>query len=202
MTQQEFIEKINRVQTNVNYMTDEYWALYSDASTWQFWYHLFWLIFPLVILFKFIDKEKFFEVLFYGYSVHVLFTYGDSYLVRYGYVDHPYMIFSQFPFAFSVNAAILPVIYMLLYQYCILHKKNFYIWSLVVSAVVGLGWVEIHKQLNIFQMNEKLNVLQLHPAYMNFYIFINNFMTSVIVFWFTKLFIYIKDNWIHNKAND
>ncbi len=200
MRQQEFLENINKVQTRVNYMTDEYWALYSDPTTWQFWYHVAWLIIPLVILFIYINKERFFEILFYGYSIHVLFTYGDSFLVRYGYVDHPYMILSQFPFALSVNAAILPVIYMLLYQYCTEHKKNFYIWSLVVSAVVGLGWVEIHKQLNLFQIHEKMNVLQLHSGFLNFYIFLNNFLTSIFVFWFTKLFLLLKEKKMRNKG--
>ncbi|WP_332692076.1 CBO0543 family protein [Halalkalibacter lacteus] len=194
MKQQEFIENINKLQTKVNQMTDEYWIQFSDLSTWQFWYHLAWVIIPLVVLYRYISRERFFEILFYGYTIHVIITYNDSYLVRYGYVDHPYMVISQFPFSFSVNAAILPVVYMLLYQYCTDREKNFYLWSLAVSAFVGLLWLEVHKQLNLFQINEKMNILQLRNEFLNFYIFLGNYLVSIIVLWITKLFIFIKRN--------
>ncbi|MFC0471684.1 hypothetical protein ACFFHM_14575 [Halalkalibacter kiskunsagensis] len=192
MKQQEVIENINKLQTKVNEMTDEYWVQYSDLSTWQFWYHLAWIIIPLVVLYRYINRERFFEILFYGYTMHVIFTYNDSFLVRYGYVDHPYMVLSQFPFSLTVNAAILPVIYMLLYQYCTDRGRNFYLWSLAVSAVVGLAWVEIHKQLNLFQINEKMNILQLRNELLNVYIFLGNYIVSIIVLWITRLFLTIK----------
>jgi hypothetical protein len=194
MKQQEVIENINKLQTKVNQMTSEYWAQYSDVSTWQFWYHFAWIIIPLVVLYRFISRERFFEVLFYGYTTHVIFIYMDSYLVRYGYVDHPYMVLSQFPFSLSVNAAILPVLYMLLYQYCTNRGKNFYVWSLAASAFVGLLWVEFHRQLNLFQINEKMNIFQLRSEFLNFYIFLANYIVSILVLWITKLFICIKKN--------
>ncbi len=183
MKQQEFIEKINDIQTKANVLSDQYWAQFSHMGTWQFWYHVVLLIIPLVLLYRLINRQRLFEILFYGYTSHVIFTYIDSYMVRYGYWDHPFMILPQFPFALSINASLLPVIYMLIYQYCTDRGRNFYLWALVASVVVGFIWVEIHEQHNIFQ---------LHRGITNLHTFISNFFVSVLTYWITRLFLYIK----------
>ncbi|MDT8860465.1 hypothetical protein N0O92_09475 [Alkalihalobacillus sp. MEB130] len=192
MTQQEWINQINERQVEVNTLIDEYWALYSSPSSWQFWYHIVLLVVPLLLLYRFINRERFFEILFYGYTTHVLVTYLDSLMSRYGYWEHPYMILSQYPFTLSINASLLPVTYILLYQYCTDRKKSFHLWLLPVTAIMAFGFVEIHEQMNIFQIYDKINVFQLHGGLLNFYMFLLNYVIASLAFWITKLFIKIK----------
>ncbi len=192
MTHKDFIDKMNEARVETNLLTDEYWATYSDPSTWQFWYLIALLIIPLVALYLLLNRKRFFEILFYGYTAHVLYTYLDAYMSRYGYWEHPYMILPQYPFTLSINASLLPVVYLLLYQFCTDRGRNFHLWLLGVSAVVGIGFIELHRQMGIFFLYEEINVFQLHESLLNFYMFVGNYILASIAYWFTKLFIYIK----------
>ncbi|WP_052144891.1 hypothetical protein [Halalkalibacter okhensis] len=192
MTQKEFINKVNEARLDTNLLSDEYWATYSDPTTWQFWYLIALLIIPLVALYVLLNRKRFFEILFYGYTLHVLFTYFDAYMSRYGFWEHPYMILPQYPFTLSINASLLPVAYLLLYQFCTQQGRNFHIWLIGASALIGIGFVEIHRQMGVFILYEKINILQLHEGLLNFYMFIGNYIMGSISYWFTKLFLYFK----------
>jgi hypothetical protein len=94
------------------------------------------------------------------------------------------MILPQYPFVLSINASLLPVPYMLVYQYCTEHKKNFYLWALITAFSIGIVFVEIHKHMNIFQLH-KVNKI---------HVFVINFVVALISYWATLLFLYIQKN--------
>src|SRR5699024_2847569 len=74
-----------------------YWHQYSNINTWYFWFILLSIIISLVILYFAIDKKRIFEISFYGYSVHVLWSKVDNALASHNYFVHPHSLTSFIP---------------------------------------------------------------------------------------------------------
>jgi hypothetical protein len=81
-----------------------------------------YLFVPLLVLFFKIDKRKLFFMGFYGYSIHMLFGYIDLYNKNSGLLNDPFSIIP----GLSLASSFLPVTYMLVYQWTLNHKKNYY----------------------------------------------------------------------------
>ena len=134
MEYKEYWSQIHKESEEFNSIISSYWNEYSHIGTWQFWVIVSLLIIPLILLYFTVDRKRIFEIFFFGYTVHILWTYVDIPLERYGYLVHTYFISPAFPFAINMSASALPVGFLLLYQYCTNHNKNFYMYTLLLSA--------------------------------------------------------------------
>ncbi|MEW8970462.1 MAG: hypothetical protein AB2411_07545, partial [Mesobacillus sp.] len=56
---------------------NQYWLDYALYSFFEYWLMVSFLGFPLIFLILKINKEKLFQILFFGYSVHICFGYED-----------------------------------------------------------------------------------------------------------------------------
>src|SRR5690625_4615354 len=83
-------------------MLSEYWKLYSNPETWQFWVlTIFLLVLPLIILYFTIDRKQIFLIGFYGFSINIWLTLAAEIGVNHGWWGYPYMITSILPLSFS-----------------------------------------------------------------------------------------------------
>lgn len=180
MSVEEYWNKINHASEKVSSLISSYWHEHSDWSSWQFWIILAFLILPLIVLLIKLDKEKSLQVLFFGYTVHMLWTYLEIVLIRLGYMDHHYFLLPFLPQAIGITSSLLPVTFMLLYQYCLKHNKNFLIWTIVLSAVIAFVFVPIEK---------KIGFLAILKGFNNFHIFLIDIVNSMIAYGLTKFFI-------------
>ena len=62
------------------------------------------------------------EICFYGYNIHVLFGYIDLYGRNLGYWNYPFPVFPPIP-GLSLDTSLVPVTFMLVYQWTIKRKK-------------------------------------------------------------------------------
>lgn len=99
----QYWEKIFEKNKEINALFDSYWNDYSNLETWQFWVVTFFFLSPLILLYFTVDRKRIFEVFFFGYTVHMLWTYGEIILARQGYFIHTYFLTPFIPYALSIK---------------------------------------------------------------------------------------------------
>ncbi|MEO2077089.1 MAG: hypothetical protein ABGX20_17105 [Bacillus sp. (in: firmicutes)] len=177
----------DRIYENKHELTSvysSYWNQYSDFGNWQFWMVLSLLLFPLILLIFTVDRKRIFELFFFGYTVHILWAYTDIALGHSGIFVHKYFLFPVLPNATNVTASVLPVGFLLLYQYCTNHKKSFFLYTLVLSAVFAFGFATIERYLGVVDYNKGMN--QLH-------LFLIDLVIVFIAYWFTRFLLKVKN---------
>lgn len=157
----QYWKEINEASKKVTSLMYSYWHEHSDWGNWQFWVLLLCLLVPLIVLLIKLDRNRTFEILFFGYTVHMLWTYTDLALIRQGYIDHYYFLMPFLPQAFGITASLLPVSFMLLYQYCINQEKPFILWTTGLSALFALGFAPIEKLLGLVSITKGFTIVHL-----------------------------------------
>lgn len=184
MDYQTYWEEMFKKGEELNSLIISYWNDYSNTGTWQFWTVVALFVIPLVILYFTVDRKRIFELFFFGYTVHLLWTYTDMVIERYGYFVHTYFLSPFFPFASNMNAAALPVAFLLLYQYCTNRSRNFHLYTLILSAAFAFGFTSIEEGLGLLEFRKGMNY---------FYVFIIDVVIAYIAFWFTRIIIKLKE---------
>lgn len=190
MSFNEYWDEIYAKTEEFNELISSYWNAYSNIGTWQFWVTLLLFIIPLVFLFFKVDRERIFEVFFFGYTVHILWTYASMILERKNFMNHIFFLSPTLPYSLNITVSILPVAFLLLYQYTTKHKKNFYVYSILLSAVFAFGFATIE---------EWMGLIKFHNGGNNFYVFLVDLAVVFISYWFTLFIKRLKDN--HAKSN-
>ncbi|PLR79661.1 hypothetical protein CVD25_00635 [Bacillus canaveralius] len=163
--QKSFIEDLENTQLELSNKWIEYWNTYSNFGTWQFWTNLSFLLIPLIVLYFFIDKRKALLIGFYGFNVHVWFTYIDIIGGERAYWFYPYKVFPILPTGFALDVALVPVAYMLVYQWTLKHKKNYYLYILALCAVLAFVFKPLLVSLDLFELNRGANYFHLFLGY-------------------------------------
>ncbi|MFZ3579212.1 hypothetical protein [Virgibacillus sp. DJP39] len=184
MYYEEYWEHIYTKGEELNSLIHAYWNDYSNMGTWQFWIVVALLVVPLVILCFTVDKKRIFELFFFGYTVHILWTYVDIAIERYGYFVHTHFLTPIFPFASNMTASALPVGFLLLYQYCTNNNKSFLLYTLILSAVFAFGFASMEESLGLLEFRKGMN---------HFYVFMIDVVIAYIAYSFTKIVIKIKE---------
>lgn len=180
--QKKHIEQLEKIQIDQSKSWDEYWHQYSDFGTWEFWVMLMLLLLPLVVLFKVIDKRKALLLGFYGYNVHVFFTYLDLYgstLARYFY---PYKVFPMLPSSFTLDTSLVPVAYILVYQWTLNKQKNYYLYTFILSLFFAFLFKPLMTLSGLFQINNT-NYFRLFIGYLS---------VAIVSKWVTNVFIFLE----------
>ncbi|TXC89815.1 hypothetical protein FS935_15750 [Metabacillus litoralis] len=178
MEYSEYWDKIDSKKEELNSLISSYWDSYSHMGTWQFWTVVALLLFPLVILYFLVDRKRIFELFFFGYTVHVLWTYFEIALERLGLFVHTYFLTPIFPYALSMTASALPVGFLLVYQYCTNRNKNFYLYTLVLSAIFAFGFASVEDYLGLLSFDKGMN---------QFYLFLIDIVIVFISYRFTLI---------------
>ncbi|MBB6452399.1 hypothetical protein HNQ94_000844 [Salirhabdus euzebyi] len=184
MSYKEYWERIFDNNDKFNSLVDSYWQEYSSFGNWQFWVVVFLMVFPLLLLIFMVDRKRIFELFFFGYTVHILWTYIDIILERHNYLVHTYFLLPQLPFALNLTASTLPVGFLLVYQYCTEKKKNFYLYTVILSAIFTFGFATIESYLGLVEFRKGMN---------QFFLFLLDLGIVLVSFWFTRILLKIKE---------
>ncbi|WP_112181727.1 MULTISPECIES: CBO0543 family protein [Paraliobacillus] len=157
--------KIKTLQEEVAKLQHEYWITYSSIDTWQFWLMVMMLILPLIVLLIAIDKTKLFLILFFTFNIHVWFAYIDSFGVRRAFWEYPYSLTPYFPFSLSLDGSLVPVAFMLVYQWSLNKMKNFYLYSTGLAALFSFVFKPFLVSINLFHLNNGFNYFYLFLLY-------------------------------------
>lgn len=185
VNQSEQIETIKDKQLDFTDSLVTYWREYSSFDTWQFWVCVAALVVPLIVLYFKIDRSKALLLGFYGYSVHIFFTYEDIFGANKTYWFYPYKILPVLSANLSLDVSLIPVTYMLVYQWIIRKNKNYYLYMLALSAFFALVFKPFCEALGLFQLDR---------GSLFFHIFLAKFLVAVIAKKITDLFVYFEKN--------
>jgi hypothetical protein len=181
--QNQALEKIRKLQEKTSKAWVNYWHHYSNTTTWQFWVNLSLLILPLVALYMFIDRRRVFHIGFYGFNVHVWFNYIDLLGTRFGLWEFPYRTIPFFPVSLSLDASLVPVVFMLVYQWTLNHSKNYYLFLTGVCAFFAFVLKPLMSVLDLFQLYKWMNF---------FYLFLVYVIVMLLSRWVTNFFIHLQ----------
>ncbi|MFT8323116.1 MAG: hypothetical protein ABF649_19795 [Bacillus sp. (in: firmicutes)] len=142
-----------------------YWHTYSDIHTWQFWFILAMLIIPLIILYMKIDRTKIFHICFYGYTIHLFFSYMELIGINKGKIGYAYQIFPQLP-SFSLDSSLIPVAFMLVYQWTLNHQKNYFLYTIVTAIIFSFLFKPFLACIGILKLYNGFNFLDIFWVYL------------------------------------
>lgn len=183
MDRKQQFDQLVSLRRELEEKANSYWQSYSDYTTWQFWLILAFILVPLVVLYFRIDRRKIFLLGFFGYSIHVIAAYVDALGVRKSWWDYPYIAIPQLPASISIDGALVPVYFILLYQWCLSHKKNYWLYG----TLSALGFTFIFKPiliwLDLFELYTNWFVLL--AAYL-FVTYVAKLITNVFIMMSTK----------------
>ena len=180
--QLDILEQIRKAEIEQSNRWINYWQEFSNFSTWQFWVVLAMFVIPLIILILFIDRKKIFHLGFYGYSVHVFFTYTDAIGTVRGIWIYPYKLLPLLPSSITLDASLVPVAYILLYQYTLNRGKNYYISMVLLCLAFAFFLKPLMVGIGLFHFGGKENFLLLFAGYM---------AVALISKWLTDLFRFL-----------
>lgn len=178
----EYFERLVSIQENLTKEGVEYWKIYSDLGTWQFWVILLMLIGPVVVIYFAIDRKNIFIVGFFGFAAHVLFAYIDIYGIRTGLWAYPYQVIPFLP-SVSLDAAIIPITIMLVFQWTLKNKKNYYLYSFITAVIFGFGFKPLLTSLGLFEKYKWINY---------FYIFLIYMVLFLLAYLLTRIFLWMQ----------
>ncbi|WP_100012470.1 hypothetical protein [Lentibacillus sediminis] len=183
MNRTQLYNEIYETKDRLASLYSEYWSNFAGPETWYFWFNLASVVLPLVLLFFVIDRERIFEISFFGYSAHMLWLNTDTILSAQNFLTHPHGISHLFPIGITVTAVLFPVTFMLLYQHCTNKGKNFYLYAVIVSAIFAYVLGGLSDLLDLLRMHKGMNLT---------YLFLIDVAVVFVALWATRLFLRIK----------
>ncbi len=125
------LDEIMQVQKMLSQMRYLQW-INESLFTYQWWILLITLILPWVIWWLIVDKTRIFQILSLGLMISILAAVLDGIGTELGFWDYPNKLLPILPRLYDVDFGILPVIYMLIYQYY--PKWKPFIFTMIIVA--------------------------------------------------------------------
>ncbi|MEH6993746.1 CBO0543 family protein [Neobacillus drentensis] len=142
-----------------------YWQEFSAFDTWQFWFHVIMFVTPLIILLFAMDWKRALQLGFYGFNVHVWFGYFDDFGATQALWTYPYKMVPFVAHSLGMDASLVPVLFILVYQWTTKHNKNYYIYTLLLSLFLSFILKPIFVMHHLFKFNSWANYFHLFLTY-------------------------------------
>ncbi len=123
------------VQSNKLYT--QYWKE-NALFTPQWWFLLVLMILPWYIWWKAVDKRRVLKILAFGFLITVIVSIFDKLGSVLGLWAYPYNLFPVGLRLYPMDLSVLPVTYMLLYQYAPKWKKY-----IIITTIFGLSGIVV-----------------------------------------------------------
>jgi len=123
---------------------------YDKVVSFQWVFLMLLLILPWFIWWKIVDRRQIAEIFSYGLLVSTISSFFNGNGLNLMLFSYPYKLLPFSPRVYSFSLSVIPVTYMLLYQY-FNTWKSFIVANLVVSASAAfivqplLAWLDIYK---------------------------------------------------------
>ncbi|WP_123042433.1 CBO0543 family protein [Cohnella candidum] len=181
--QQQAVERIRQANQSVSNGITDYWNDYSNYTSPYFWTCLMLLLVPLAVLFIKLDKSQAFRLGFFGLCVHMVFSYTDHLGVMRGWWEYPYKVLPFIPVNIALDAALVPVCFMLVYQWAMKRGVNVYLSLIVLCAIFAFVVKPLLSLIDMFYLFEWMNFVYLFGFYV---------VIAVISVTLTNLFAYLQ----------
>ncbi|MBM4761235.1 hypothetical protein [Bacillus sp. B15-48] len=162
---------------------NEYWLEWSLYTTFEFWFMVVLFIAPLVFVLIKIDKNKIFLIGFYGYSIHMTVGYIDMFGRNLGFWNFPFPLIPGLP-GLVLDSSIVPVVFMMVYQWTLNRNKNFYLYSFLTAAFFAFIFKPLMEAIGVLKLYGKVNYIHLLFVYVATFL-VSRFLTNLFL-WLQK----------------
>lgn len=146
-TRFENLEKIRLLEDKIYYVDVKGW-LENEFLTWEWWILFGFLSIPWLIWWKLVKRERFISSLLFGAMVIIITTILDIFGLQYSFWDYPIEFLPVIPRAFPFDFSMVPVPYMLMYQYFRTWKSFFIAQIIMAFSYAFIGepfseWIDL-----------------------------------------------------------
>ncbi|MGF7056930.1 CBO0543 family protein [Brassicibacter mesophilus] len=169
----DIFERIIELQQQLTNLEHKYW-MDNVLFTFNWWILLCLFIIPWLIWWKFVDKKRLQEILLYGVIIMILSSILDDLGVASLLWAYPYQLLQVLDRLDAIDITVLPVIYMIIYQY-FTKWKSFLLAHILLSSLFVfiaepmLVWMNIYVPIS-------WKIIYSFPIYI---------IIAIIVKWFT-----------------
>lgn len=149
--EQELSQKLSEIRNTHLRLTLEHWLKY-EIFTWQWWGKFIYLIIPLIVFYKLLDRKRSFEIVTYGLLISLFSTVIDVVCVNFVWYSYPIRLLPVGFFAVH-DLIFIPIVSMLFYQYNS-NWKRFVIANLILSGLGAyikepfLTWIKVYEPIH------------------------------------------------------
>ncbi len=143
-------EEIIKARRELQDLTVAHW-LQDDLYKWTWWLNVVLTIAPWIIWWKLVDRKRVLEILAYGLLVTMTSTLMDEWGTQAVFWGYPDVMLPFIPRLFPIDYVLIPVIYMLVYQY-FSEWKPFIIASVILAAVFAFALEKAMEGLGLYQL--------------------------------------------------
>lgn len=164
-----------------NQLTDlrmEYWQKYELFEV-QWWILLAILIIPLVIWWKLVDKNRFFQIAFLGFLAFLIALEADILGHEMGVWHYPHKLLCFGPQLLPIDFSLFSVTYMLVYQYYS-SWKQYLIAATIVAVIFTFVGEPLLDYLGIYKLVSWEYWYSL-PIYFLIFVFLKWFVDKLIL---------------------
>lgn len=129
----DIFERIIELQQQLTNLEHKYW-MDNVLFTFNWWILLCLFIIPWLIWWKFVDKKRLQEILLYGVIIMILSSILDDLGVASLLWAYPYQLLQVLDRLDAIDLTVLPVIYMIIYQY-FTKWKSFLLAHILLSSL-------------------------------------------------------------------
>jgi hypothetical protein len=177
------LDELKQIQEQLSNQWIDYWKEYSSIDTWQFWVNVGMIIIPLIILYFFIDRKRAFQLGFFGFNIHIWTAYLDAIATRQNYLEYPYKAIPFLPINIGMDTTLVPVMFILLYQWILNKNKNIYLYTLLLIVFVSFIFRPLTAAHHLFHLSNGATYIHIFFGYV---------IITIISICITNLFLYLQ----------
>jgi len=110
------------------------------------------ILFSYALVFWLLDKRRFTQILLFGSLMTVMISLFDLFGSEFVLWTYLTRLFPIMPSLFLQDYTVIPLYYMLIYQYSP-NWKSFTIWNTIATAIISFAFIPLLTALNMFQLN-------------------------------------------------
>lgn len=127
------------------------WVLLSSIEDPRWWFLFISIFLPWLVWWKLADKKRLFELLTYGLLWAALATWLDLLGTSNEMWEYPIKLYDKVSTLFPADFSVIPVFFMLLYQYAS-KWKSFFLGSVIVSSLFSFVLEPLFIKLNMLNL--------------------------------------------------
>ncbi|RFU66766.1 hypothetical protein D0466_00865 [Peribacillus glennii] len=129
---------MRKIEDQLFFYDMNHWLEY-EILTWQWWMLAVFLILPWIIWFLLVKRDNIIQALLFGMFIIIITKLLDVVGLQYGVWEYPIQLFPVIPRGLPFDISMVPVAYMLLYQYFNTWKTFFIAQVLMALLYAFIG---------------------------------------------------------------
>jgi hypothetical protein len=143
----EQVEQVDKVFTD---MRVQNW-LHTQLFTIRWWVIVTALIIPWIVWWRLVDKKRIFEIFTYGMFACIPMIFIDGFGVELFLWDYPVKLTPYLPRLLPLDFTLLPVSYMLIYQYT-KTWKYYLLTHIIAASICSIIIIPIAIKVNMYKL--------------------------------------------------